>query len=114
MAKLFTLKKNNEFRKVYQRGTSVADKFLVLYCFPTQSNGIKFGYSISKKVGGAVIRNRLRRIFKEICRKHQDKLRPGWDIIIIARLPVAGKDSEHIERSLLGLFKKAKLLVEKV
>ena len=113
MAKLFTLKKNNEFRRVYQRGTSVADRFLVIYCFPTQNNGTKFGYSISKKVGGAVIRNRLRRILKEICRKHQDKLRPGWDIIIIARLPVAGKDYEHIEKSLLGLFKKAKLHHEK-
>lgn len=114
MAKLITLKKNNEFRRVYQRGTSVADKFLVLYCFPTQKDCIKFGYSISKKVGGAVTRNRLRRIFKEICRKYQYKLKSSWDIIIIARLPVAAKDSELIEKSLLGLFKKAKLLVEKV
>lgn len=112
MAKLFTLKKNTDFSRVYSRGKSVADKFLVVYCYPNKENSIKFGYSISKKIGGAVVRNRLRRLLKEICRKQQVLLVDGVDIIIIARKPVVDREYSQVQASLMNLFRKAKLLKE--
>lgn len=46
---------------------------------------IRVGFSISKKVGGAVVRNRLRRRLREICRLHLDHLKAGWDLVLVAR-----------------------------
>ncbi|MDA8211325.1 MAG: ribonuclease P protein component [Clostridia bacterium] len=108
--RLFTLKKNREFKKVFNAGRSVADRYLVMYILRKEdAPGVKFGFSVSKKIGKAVVRNAVRRKLKEICRLNQDKFLPGVEIIIIARAPVVEVDFATLKRSIFGLAKRAKL-----
>lgn len=109
---VYRLKKNKDFRKVYSRGRSFADRKIVVYLYKNDQDESRIGFSVSKKVGKAVIRNRIRRILKEICRLNRPKIKKGYDIIIIAR-PSAAKDTYRVlERSFLWLIKKSGLQVE--
>ena len=106
-----TLKKSKEFKKVYSKGNSYATKYLVLYEFNKNKGNNRYGFSISKKIGNAVVRNKLRRRLKAIIRKLEDKknLPEGYDFIFIARKPVTRLNFQQIKKDVNKLFKKADL-----
>lgn len=91
---------------IYNRGKSFATYNLVLYYYPNNSNINRVGFSVSKKIGNAVVRNKVKRRLREIMRLKKD-LKKGFDIIIIARKPVIKLDYSGMERDLDKLFNKA-------
>ena len=106
MKVLTTIKKNKEFRTVYSRVKSVADRHLVI-CF--LANNLAFcrvGFTVSKKVGNAVTRNRIRRLLKEACRLNLDRFPGGFDLVFVARRGIVGIEYKQAEDSLLKLLKK--------
>ncbi len=104
---MITLKKNTDFSRVYRRGTSKADSYLVLYKLPRDDDGqSRFGISVSKKVGNSVVRHRIKRRIKEICRLNEDGFSTGCDFAVIARVRAAEADYAALEKSLLRLMKK--------
>ncbi|MFW6030819.1 MAG: ribonuclease P protein component [Halanaerobiales bacterium] len=106
-----SLKKNSEFKKVYTRGKSIATRNLVLYYFPNNLDTNKLGLSISKKIGNAVIRNKIRRRVKEIIRLKED-LKKGYDLIFIARKPIVKLDYNGIKKDIDKLIKRAGLEIK--
>ena len=105
------LKKDSDFRKVYQRGKSLADRNLVIYTMKNKSDKSRIGISISKKVGKAHERNRIRRCIKEAYRLNiDDKVLGGYDLVFIARINAADKDYRELERSLKYICKKANII----
>lgn len=105
------IRKNSDYRKVYKKGKSTADANLVMYIVKNQLGEDKhFGFSVSKKVGNAVVRNRIKRILKEICRLNQSKLDGSFDMILVARIAVADKSYQVIENSFLNLARRNKLI----
>ena len=105
------IKKDSDFRKVYQRGKSLADRNLVLYTMKNKSDKSRIGISISKKVGKAHERNRIRRCIKEAYRLNiDDKVLGGYDLVFIARINAADKDYKELERSLKYICKKANII----
>lgn len=96
-----SLKKNHEFRRVYQRGKSSAQPCLVVYFRRNGSGGNRLGITVSNKVGHAVLRNRIRRRLREIYRLNEASLRRGLDIVIVARVRSAGADYRRLERETL-------------
>jgi ribonuclease P protein component len=72
----------------------VGSRFLVLYRLSGTVGLTRFGFSISKKTGKAVVRNRVKRMLKEICRLHTDWFEEGYDYIIIPKKD-SGKESFH-------------------
>ncbi len=105
-----TLKKKKDFDKVFKNGKSIASKYLVFYWNPNNKDKNRYGFSISKRIGKAVVRNKLKRRLKEIIRRDVESIcNRGYDIIIIARNPVNDLDFHGIKKDLLRLFKRAGL-----
>lgn len=106
----YRLRKNSEFKKVYQQGKSVPSKFVVLYFKQNRRQKTRIGISVSKKIGGSVVRSRAKRILREAVRHHLGELVPGVDIILIARRAIKGIKSTEVEQSLVKLLGKYRLL----
>ena len=106
MALFKVLRKNREYRKVYKFGNSVADRNIVLFVLPNNLDFSRFGFTVSKKVGNAVVRNRVRRLFKEACRLNLHEFPLCRDYILLARSNVVGKNYHAVEKSLLKLLKR--------
>lgn len=107
------LKKDSDFRKVYKHGKSFANKHLVMYILDNKSDSTRVGISVSKKVGKAVTRNKVRRRIREAYRLNVDEnVKSGYDIVFIAR--VASKEAEYkdIEKSINNLIKKANMKLD--
>lgn len=101
------IRKNREFRQIYSQGKSYANKFLVLYLSPNKEEKAKVGFSVSKKVGKAVVRNRVKRLLREAYRINQDKVqKKGISLVFIARNRAKDASFVQIEKALLDLLKK--------
>ncbi|WP_238442392.1 ribonuclease P protein component [Desulfofalx alkaliphila] len=100
------MKKNKDFLKVYRLGKSVADKNLVMYRLKSDDGIIRVGFSVGKKFGKAVSRNRVKRVLREICRLNKDRFEVGYDYVIIARTAAQDSDYQELEKSVLKLLNK--------
>ncbi len=98
-----SLKKNRDFQNVYRRGKSYANKYLVMYVLPNQTDRNRLGISVSKKVGNSVIRHHLTRLVRESYRLHEDMFNSGLDIVVIARTTAADISYHEVESALLHL-----------
>ena len=104
-----SLKKNYEFKRLYNKGKSAASQCVVVYCRRNGSAGNRLGVTVSTKIGGAVQRNRIRRRLKEIYRLNEWSLSPGYDIVIVARMKSRFVGYRELESSVLPLFRKLNL-----
>lgn len=104
------LKKNEDFRKVYQKKRSMANKLLIIYIL---ENGYEFnrvGFTVSKKVGKSVTRSRVKRLLRESYRLNDEKILQGYDIIFVARDTASEASYKEIESAMLHLIRKMKLM----
>jgi len=107
------LQKNHQFRTVYQRGKSVANKTVVLFALKNGMEVNRFGVSVSKKIGNAVVRNRMRRRLKESYRLLAAGLVCGYDIVAMARVPITEATYAEVNAGLVRLLQRQALLQEK-
>ena len=108
-----SLKKYGDFQRVYKRGRSYANKYLIMYVLKQDVQENRIGISVSKKVGNSVKRNRARRLMKEAYRTFFEELPQGYDFIIIARNTISGRKCADVEKSLKSAFKKTGVLKDK-
>ena len=88
-----SLKKNRDFQNVYKKGTSFANRYLVMYVMDNGLEINRVGISVSKKVGNSVVRHRVKRLIKEAYRLQEERFHRGLDVVIIAR--VSAKDISY-------------------
>ncbi len=105
-----SLKKNSDFRHVYENGKSYADKYLVMYVLENNKEVNRLGISASKKVGNSVVRHRFSRLVRESYRLHENIFNSGLDIVVVARKSAASVRYYEIERALLHLSKLHRIL----
>ena len=106
-----SLKLNHVFRRLY-RTNGFAGPYLILYARKNRTGINRLGITVSKKLGKAHIRNRLRRRFREVYRLNEEKFLPGWDLVIVARGKSLDADFALLSASFLALAKKAGILRE--
>ncbi len=105
-----SLKKNDQFREVYKRGKSLANKYLVIYVLENNLEINRLGISVSKKVGNSVVRHHLARLIRESYRLHEDMFNSGLDIVVVARKSAADINYHDMESALLHLFRLHKII----
>ncbi|WP_309123369.1 ribonuclease P protein component [Paenibacillus sp.] len=111
MQKRLRLRKKEDFAKVFKHGKAAANHQFVVYVKHSQAaESFRFGVSVSKKVGNAVVRNRMRRRVKEIVRRMEPLMKPRVDIVCIVRKPALELDHTMLKKSIHHVFKRADLL----
>ena len=110
-----SIKKNFQFRFVYNKGKSLANRLLVMYVVKNKkyTDTNRLGISVSKKLGKSVVRSRVTRLIKESYRLSEEDIKQGYDIVVIARVSANGADYKEINKALLSLLKKHDLLLKK-
>lgn len=106
MEKIEALCRNNDFRRIYARGKSYVSPLVVVYVLKNRTKNVRVGITTSKKIGNAVLRNRSRRVIREAYRALAPRVRPGHDLVFVARGKTPHVKStdvgRHMERQLMA------------
>jgi ribonuclease P protein component len=108
-----SLKKNSDFQLIYKKGTSFANKYLVMYVRKNQLGKNRLGISVSKKVGNSVVRHRLTRLIRESYRLNEELFQCGFDIVVIARVKAKDNRYAQIESAMKHLAEKHRITGKK-
>ena len=114
MEKLVPICRNNDFRRIYARGKSYVSPLVVVYALKNRTKNVRVGITTSKKVGNAVQRNRSRRVIREAFRALAPRVRPGFDLVLVARGKTPYVKSTDVRRQLERQLQAAGLLREEM
>lgn len=109
MEKKHRLRNNEDFKKVYRKGKNYWNRNIVLYVTKNGFDYSRIGFSVTKKIGNSVVRNRVKRRMREICRLNFDNIKEGYDIIFIPKRNVIDIDYLELESAMLHILKLAHL-----
>lgn len=110
MKKKYRIKKNNDFQRVFKHGKSMANRQFIIYTLEqSEEPEFRIGLSVSKKIGNAVTRNRVKRLIRQVFLEEKERIIKGKDFVVIARKPAAEMTYHEVKSSLKHIFKKAKL-----
>lgn len=105
------IKKYDEFQHVFKNGQSFANRQFVVYVLKRpQPFPFRIGLSVSRKIGNAVTRNRVKRLIRATFLQLKEEIPNGYDIIIIARNPTANMNFHEVKSSLIHVLKRANIL----
>ena len=99
---------SKRFSLIHQEGRVWANRLLVVKIIPNGLDRSRFGFLVGKRIGNAVVRNKVKRRLRDVIRL--EPVKAGWDIIFIARRGAASSDYHHLKRAAEDLFKRARLL----
>ena len=112
MGKIVAMCRNNDFRRAYVRGKSYVSPVVVVYVMKNRLKTVRVGITTSKKVGNAVQRNRSRRVIREAFRALAPRVRPGFDLVLVARGKTPYVKSTDVRRQLERQLQASGLLRE--
>ncbi|MHB1004583.1 MAG: ribonuclease P protein component [Chloroflexota bacterium] len=111
MRKRFRLRTDAQFKRVRGAGRSWAHPLLVLYALPNEEGTTRVGFSVSKRVGKAVTRNRIKRLLREAVRVRLSHTKQSYDVILIARAPIATASYLEVAAAVEQLLRRSRLMV---
>jgi len=110
LSEIVTLKENRDFRRLYSRGRAYTSALLVTYVMRNRCGSVRIGITTGKKIGKAVLRNRSRRIIREAFRQLSDSVKPGFDLVFVARGKTPFVKSTDVLRAMKKELKDAGVL----
>ena len=109
MQRRFRLTRSTDFKRVRNFGKSFAHPLVVLIVLNAEEPGLRVGVAAGRSLGGAVQRNRAKRLLREVVRAEIPSLRPGYDLVLIARASLLQADFVDIKKAIRGLLRRANL-----
>lgn len=110
MQRRFSLRHKADFDRMRQQGRSYHHRFMILNLLANGQVDNRYGFIVSRQVGGAVSRNRVRRLLREAMRFLHPQLKAGFDVVIVARRDLAGQPLQVVVRTIEELMIRAKLV----
>lgn len=107
--KKYILRKKSHFQEMYRIGKSYANRLVVLYIVPNDSDVRRVGFAAGKKLGNAVIRNRVKRLLREAYRLQQNEMVVGYNLLLVGRKGMVNVGFEQASMAVRDLLKKAKM-----
>lgn len=104
MKRFPSIKKYDDFRRVYSTGRSRANRSMVMYLRENGTGWNRIGISASKKIGNSVVRHRMVRLVREAFRLHIQETKQGYDIVVVVRATAVGQTYKEIEQAYLHLL----------
>lgn len=104
------LRKNKQFQGIYRYGRSYANRYIVLYLLPEKGEMTKVGFAAGKRLGNAVVRNRVKRLLRETFRLNRGRLKPGMKLLLVGRKPITSVKQADVGRAFEDLCRKARIL----
>ncbi len=112
MKRLYGVHENERFQEIRRQGRSYTDHMLVLCVLPNGLPYSRHGFSVSRRIGKAVQRNKIRRRLREALRLRMKEILPGWDLVWIARTPIQSAAYSEMDAACARLLRRASLLSE--
>jgi ribonuclease P protein component len=106
----YRLRRRSDFSRVYAKGRSYAADLIVMYVLPTKQSSVRVGFSVSSKVGEAVVRNRTRRLLREATKEFLPQISSIYDLVIVARAKSAGATLSELTDALENVFRRARIV----
>ena len=110
MKRDFRLTRSTDLKRVRNFGKSYAHPLVVLVAIPSTKKGLRVGIIAGRSVGGAVQRNRAKRLLREAMRSLSSRVSPGWDLVLIGRRPLLGATLQQVQAAVSQLVSRANLL----
>ena len=110
LSSAYRLRRRSDFGRVYAKGRSYPGDLVVMYVLPTREEPVRVGFSVSKKLGGAVVRNRTRRLIREAVRKLLPQVAGGCDLVFVARVRAAGTSLAQITAAVEQALARARII----
>lgn len=109
--KQYRLKKKSDFQKIFKKGRSSAGPYFVLYIRENEEKGpTRIGFAVSKKIGTAVVRNKIKRRLREAVRSLVPDIKDNYDIIIVARSRIKSISFFEIQKQMINIFNRNRLV----
>lgn len=110
MKKTVSMKYNRDFKRLYAKGKSICGGYLVIYYKKSKQEGNTLGITVTKKLGKAVVRNRIRRLIRESYRLRESEVSGGYHIVFVARGKAVGQSFDRISHDMSFLLKKSGII----
>jgi ribonuclease P protein component len=111
MERRLRLRRTEDFARLRKQGLTTQNRFILMSQMPNGLSHNRYGLVTSSRIGGAVVRNRMRRLLREALRSLNPQLRSGFDVVFVVRQPLTQQPFDGVSRILTEMFRQADLML---